>query len=73
MPPEFVATLREKDGEKLVPSTEAETQAIVAELGAPFVVKAVDRGERRKNPPPFITSTLQQDAGGSSASRRRRR
>ena len=29
----------------------------------PFVVKAVDRGERRKNPaPPFITSTLQQDA-----------
>jgi DNA topoisomerase-1 len=28
------------------------------------VVKAVDRGERRKDPsPPFITSTLQQDAG----------
>ncbi len=64
VPPEFVATLREKDGEKLVPSTEAETQAVVAELGRlPFVVKSVDRGERRKNPsPPFITSTLQQDA-----------
>jgi DNA topoisomerase I len=64
VPPEFVATLREKDGVKLVPSTEAETQAIVAELGRlPFVVKSVDRGERRKNPsPPFITSTLQQDA-----------
>jgi DNA topoisomerase I len=64
VPPEFVATLREKDGEKLVPSTEAETQAIVADLGRlPFVVKSVDRGERRKNPsPPFITSTLQQDA-----------
>jgi DNA topoisomerase I len=63
-PPEFVATLREKGGEKIVPSTEAETQAIVAELeGLPFVVTAVDRGERRKNPsPPFITSTLQQDA-----------
>jgi len=64
VPPEFVATLREKGGEKIVPSTEAETQAIVAELeGLPFVVKDVDRGERRKNPsPPFITSTLQQDA-----------
>ncbi|HEY8206654.1 MAG TPA: DNA topoisomerase, partial [Myxococcaceae bacterium] len=32
LPPEFVATLREKDGQKLVPSTGAETQAIVAEL-----------------------------------------
>jgi DNA topoisomerase-1 len=65
VPPEFVATLREKAGEKIVPSTEAETQSIVAELGTlPFVVKAVERGERRKNPsPPFITSTLQQDAG----------
>jgi DNA topoisomerase I len=65
VPPEFMATLREKDGQKIVPSTEAETQAIVAELdGLPFVVKAVERGERRKSPaPPFITSTLQQDAG----------
>jgi len=64
-PPEFVATLREKDGTKLVPANEAETQAIVAKVErASFVVKAVDRGERRKNPaPPFITSTLQQDAG----------
>ncbi len=64
VPPEFVATLREKAGEKIVPSSEAETQAIVAELDRlPFEVKAVDRGERRKNPsPPFITSTLQQDA-----------
>jgi DNA topoisomerase-1 len=79
VPPEFVATLREKDGVKLVPSNEAETQAIIREIegtaaagedrgeGAralPFIVKAVERGERRKNPsPPFITSTLQQDAG----------
>jgi DNA topoisomerase-1 len=64
VPPEFVATLREKAGERIVPSSEGETQAIVAELeGLPFVVKTVDRGERRKNPaPPFITSTLQQDA-----------
>src|SRR5262245_25399053 len=65
VPPEFVATLREKDGGKIVPVSEAETQAIVAELQGPaFVVKAVERGERRKSPsPPFITSTLQQDAG----------
>ncbi len=65
VPPEFVATLREKNGEKLVPTSEGETQAIVAEVGRlPFVVKSVERGERRKNPsPPFITSTLQQDAG----------
>jgi len=64
VPPEFVATLREKDGAKLVPSNETETRAIMAELERlPFVVKAVERGERRKNPsPPFITSTLQQDA-----------
>jgi DNA topoisomerase-1 len=64
VPPEFVATLREKAGEKIVPSTEAETRAIVAELEPlPFVVTAVEQGERRRNPaPPFITSTLQQDA-----------
>src|SRR5262249_5368840 len=52
-------------GEKIVPANEAETQGIIAEVERlPFVVKAVERGERRKNPsPPFITSTLQQDAG----------
>src|SRR5262245_189002 len=63
-PPEFMATLREKDGEKIVPSSEAETRAIMAEVERlPFLVKAVERGERRKNPsPPFITSTLHQAA-----------
>jgi DNA topoisomerase I len=64
VPPEFVATLREKDGEKIVPPSETATRDIMAELEhLPFAVKAVERGERRKNPsPPFITSTLQQDA-----------
>jgi DNA topoisomerase-1 len=64
VPPEFVATLREKDGEKIVPPSEAATQAIIGELEREtFTVHAVDRGERRRNPaPPFITSTLQQDA-----------
>ena len=63
-PPEFAAALREKAGEKVDLVTEADTQAVVAEVsGLPFVVKDVVRGERRRNPaPPFITSTLQQEA-----------
>jgi DNA topoisomerase-1 len=64
LPPEFAAALREKAGEKVVLVTEADTQAVVAEVsGVPFVVTDVVRGERRRNPaPPFITSTLQQEA-----------
>src|SRR4029453_2771351 len=64
-PPEFVATLREVRGEKPQLGAEAVTRALVAELeGASFLVKSVNRGERKRNPlPPFITSTLQQDAG----------
>ncbi len=63
-PPEFAATLRERAGEKVQLRTEAEVQAVVAELaGQGFVVKEVVRGERKKSPaPPFITSTLQQEA-----------
>ncbi|MBI4594092.1 MAG: type I DNA topoisomerase, partial [Candidatus Rokubacteria bacterium] len=64
-PPEFVATLKEVDGEKAsLPNGEV-TQALTAALaGARFVVRSVTRGERRRNPaPPFITSTLQQEAG----------
>jgi DNA topoisomerase-1 len=64
-PPEFVATLREIDGEKAALTTEDATQQVITGLdGARWVVKSVTRGERRKNPaPPFITSTLQQEAG----------
>jgi DNA topoisomerase-1 len=64
-PPEFVATLREVRGEKASLADEAATRALMATLeGATFVVAAVNRGERRRNPaPPFITSTLQQEAG----------
>lgn len=63
-PPEFVATLKEIRGEKASLSSEAEVRAVVQALErARFVVKAVNRGERKKNPaPPFITSTLQQEA-----------
>ncbi|HLC42446.1 MAG TPA: type I DNA topoisomerase [Methylomirabilota bacterium] len=64
-PPEFVATLKEVNGEKPSLSSESETRAIMAMLnGADWRVKSVTRGERRRNPsPPFITSTLQQEAG----------
>src|SRR2546422_618272 len=64
-PPEFVATLKEVEGEKASLANEEATRALMASLdGARFVVKSVTRGERRRNPaPPFITSTLQQEAG----------
>ena len=74
LPPEFTATLREIDGERVeVPRDgkaatlpdEATTRAAMAGLdSARWVVRSVNRGERRRNPaPPFITSTLQQEAG----------
>src|SRR3972149_4421242 len=64
-PPEFLAFLREKDGEKVSLASEADVQVVTRDLaGISFVVKAVTKGERRRNPaPPFITSTLQQEAG----------
>src|SRR5438128_4435810 len=65
LPPEFVATLKEVGGEKVSLPNEDATRAVMASLdGASFVVRAVTRGERRRNAaPPFITSTLQQEAG----------
>ncbi|MBI3455862.1 MAG: type I DNA topoisomerase [Candidatus Rokubacteria bacterium] len=64
VPPEFVATLREKAGEKVTLGTEADARAATAAVAdLPFIVGDVVRGERKKNPsPPFITSTLQQEA-----------
>jgi DNA topoisomerase-1 len=64
-PPEFVATLKEVGGEKADLPTESVTLAVMTGLhGRQWKVKAVARGERRRNPTaPFITSTLQQDAG----------
>jgi DNA topoisomerase-1 len=74
LPPEFTATLREIDGERIeVPREgkaatlpdEATTRAAMEGLDqAQWAVRSVTRGERRRNPaPPFITSTLQQEAG----------
>src|SRR5439155_641084 len=64
-PPEFVATLKEVGGEKADLPSESVTLAVMTGLhGKQWKVKAVTRGERRRNPAaPFITSTLQQDAG----------
>ncbi len=63
-PPDFSATLKEVRGEKASLSSEVHVRAIIQALeGARFVVKTVNRGERKRNPaPPFITSTLQQEA-----------
>jgi len=62
-PAEFVATLKEIRGEKADLPREARVQEVVAGLrGKRWTVKAVTRGERKRNPaPPFITSTLQQE------------
>ena len=64
-PPEFVATLKEVRGTKADLSSEADVQTILALLqGRRWTVRAVNRGERKRNPaPPFITSTLQQEGG----------
>jgi DNA topoisomerase I len=74
LPPEFTATLREIDGERVEApregrpprlADEAATRAAMEGLpDARWTVRTVTRGERRRNPsPPFITSTLQQEAG----------
>ena len=64
-PPDFAATLKEVRGEKSDLPSEERVRTIVAELeGKRWIVTAVQRGERKRNPaPPFITSTLQQEAG----------
>src|SRR5262245_48144027 len=63
--PEFIAALKEVQGRKAELATEADTLAVMTDLhGKEWKVRAVTRGERRRNPAaPFITSTLQQEAG----------
>ena len=70
----FQARLQKLAGHKPEIKNEADARAIVAEVEKlPFVVTAVERGERRrKAPAPFTTSTMQQEAAkqlGFSAGR----
>jgi DNA topoisomerase-1 len=62
---DFTAELRAKNGEKFVPTNEAESAQVLADLqGATYAVSEVEEKEvRRTAPPPFTTSTLQQEAG----------
>ncbi|HSD93807.1 MAG TPA: type I DNA topoisomerase, partial [Syntrophales bacterium] len=65
LPPHFEAKLVKKDEEKLKVKSNDEVQKILADLqGKTYVVSAVEKKERRRNPvPPFTTSKLQQEAG----------
>jgi DNA topoisomerase-1 len=56
--------LIEKNGKKIPLATQAEADAVLAELRrASYVVQSVEKNERKRNPqPPYITSTLQRDA-----------
>ena len=61
---ELPVKLIEKNGEKIELKNQAESDAALAELKrASYVVKAVEKKERKRNPqPPYITSTMQRDA-----------
>ena len=63
-PRSFITRLHRIRGEEVELHSEAETQAVVAELEkAIYTVSRVKEGQRRRRPaPPFITSTMQQQA-----------
>jgi DNA topoisomerase-1 len=63
-PPPFKARLAKYEGEKIELKSEAQTQAVVAEVrGRPFTVAEVAKRQKKRNPfPPFTTSLLQQEA-----------
>jgi DNA topoisomerase-1 len=64
VPPEFDAKLLKRGGSNVKVTSQAEADAVLADLrGASWVVASVATKERRKNAvPPFITSKLQQAA-----------
>ncbi|MEW6218397.1 MAG: type I DNA topoisomerase [Thermodesulfobacteriota bacterium] len=63
-PPAFVAQVDKEAGKKIRLPDETAALRVVADLRpATFVVRDLDRKEKKRHPsPPFITSTLQQDA-----------
>jgi DNA topoisomerase-1 len=64
VPPEFDAKLQKRDGAAIKVGSQAEADAVLADLKqADWVVGSVTTKERKKNAvPPFITSKLQQAA-----------
>jgi len=64
VPPAFNAKLLYINGEKADIKTGEQANEIVKDLGGKsFVVKKIEKKQRRRSPaPPFITSTLQQEA-----------
>src|ERR687897_609617 len=62
VPPEFDARLLKKSGANIKVGSEAESNAVLADLkGARWIVDSVTTKERKKSAvPPFITSKLQQ-------------
>jgi DNA topoisomerase-1 len=64
IPPEFDARLQKRDGAAIKVGSQAEADAVLADLKqADWVVASVTTKERKKNAvPPFITSKLQQAA-----------
>lgn len=63
-PPPFEAKLHSVGGETVKISTEAEAnQRVQALQGLSYLVRKIERKEKKRNPPaPFTTSKLQQDA-----------
>ncbi|HEY3346582.1 MAG TPA: type I DNA topoisomerase, partial [Nitrospirota bacterium] len=63
-PPPFTAKLQKESGKKLEIKTGETADGILAYIkGQPFIVKKIDKKEKKQNPvPPFTTSKLQQEA-----------